>query len=302
MRTVLAYSLHIASPVSFSRAGKLEALQEDWQHSASRLEDFELIIVTKGILYLQYSQERHTVREGEYLLLAPLKDQHTAYTRQDRLRQGFQKSRCCFYWMHFNCRDATPRYSLTTDQISDGRDNILLPVHGQLSMPQKALLLMVQLQDCVLSGYDQHYTDFLSTLILCEIANQHALQCRPDLAAEQEGSGSKQLYHNIVGYIQQELHTPLKVSDIAEKFDYNEKYLSRLFKQFAGVQLKQYILQQKMKSADFLLVDSSVPVSEIASSLGFSSYHTFERAYVKSHSMTPSEYRQLYAKKINNYV
>ncbi len=301
MRTVLAYSLHIASPVSFSRAGKLDALQEDWQHSASRLEDFELIIVTKGILYLQYGQERYTVREGEYLLLAPIKDKQTEYTRQDRLRRGFQKSRCSFYWMHFNCLDAAPRYALTTDRVSDGRDNILLPVHGQLPVPQKALLLMVQLQDCVLSGYDRHYTDYLSTLILCEIANQHALQYQQALFPEENG-GSRQLYHDIVGYIQQELHRPLKVSDIAAKYDYNEKYLSRLFRKFAGMQLKQYILQQKMKSADFLLVDSSVPVSEIASSLGFSSYHVFERAYVKSHHMTPTAYRQLYAKKINNYV
>lgn len=300
MRPVLAYSLNISTPVFFSRAGKFEALQDDWSHSVTKLEDFELIIVTKDTLYLQYQDIRYTVKEGEYLLLTPPQKNYESRSELDKLRRGFQKSKCSFYWMHFNCQDITPRYALTKDRIIDGRDNILIPVHGKLSIPEKALLMMVQLQDSILSGYEQNYTNLLSTLILCEIANQHFLQYQNTLMPK--SNGSRQLYNDIVGYINHELQKPLKVSDIAKQFDYNEKYLSKLFKQFAGMSLKQYIMTQKMKSADFLLVDSSIPISEIASSLGFSSYHSFERAYVNTHAMTPTTYRQLYARKINNYA
>lgn len=299
MRTILAYSLNIAAPVSFSRAGKFEALQDDWIHSISKLEDFELIIVTKDTLYLQYQDTKYTIAEGEYLLLAP-PSRRMGQKELDKIRRGFQKSKCCFYWMHFNCQDISPRYALTQDRIVDGRNNILIPIHGKLPVPEKALLMMVQLQDSILSGYEHNYTDFLATLILCEIANQHLLQYEHTLVPK--ASGSRQLYNDIVGYINHKLREPIKVSDIAKKFDYNEKYLSRLFKQFAGMSLKQYITAQKMKTADFLLVDSSIPISEIASSLGFSSYHSFERAYVSTHAMTPTAYRQLYAGKINNYT
>lgn len=297
MRQTFAYSINISSPVSFSRAGKFEALDENWIHSSSRLEDFELIIVTKSVLYIKYQDVKYTVSEGEYLLPAS-PARKISRTEMDKLRKGFQKSKCSFYWMHFNCRNVSPRSALSPDHINDGRDNILVPVHGKLIVPEKALLLMVQLQDSVLSGYGSHYTDLLSTLILCEIANQHQLQYQNIQTGR---TGPQQLFHEICGYVSHEIQKPLKVSDIARQFDYNEKYLTRLFKRFSGMGLKQYITEQKLKNADFLLVDSAVPVSEIALKLGFSSYHSFERAYMENRSMTPTAYRQLFAKKITNY-
>ncbi|MDO4331755.1 MAG: helix-turn-helix transcriptional regulator [Eubacteriales bacterium] len=298
MRQILAYSIHISTPVSFSRAGKFESLDENWTHPASRLEDFELIIVTRNKLYIKYQDEKYTVGEGEYLLLAPpLKN--TGNTKMDKIRKGFQKSNCSFYWMHFNCRDVSPRSSLSQDYINDGRDNILIPVHNKLAVPEKALLLMVRLQDSILSGYENCYTDLLSTLILCEIANQHRISYQNESSGN--NNGPRQLFNDISGYISHEMHKPLKISDIARQFNYNEKYLSKLFKRFSGMTLKQYITDQKMTKADFLLVNSTIPVSEISARLGFASYHSFERAYVNCRSMTPTEYRQLFAGKITNY-
>lgn len=297
MRQPLAYSIHISTPISFCRAGKFEALDDSWTHSASRLEDFELIIVTKNSLYLKYQDVKYTVCEGEYLLLAsPAKS--LSSSDRNKLRTGFQKSKCSFYWMHFNCQNISPRFTLLPDPVNDGRDNILVPVHGRLLVPEKALLLMVHLQDSVLTGYETHYINLLATLILSEIANQHQFQYRN---IQTGSTGSRQLFHEICGYISHELDKPLKVSEIARQFDYNEKYLTRLFKRFSGMGLKQYITEQKMKNADFLLVDSAIPVSEIAQKLGFASYHSFERAYLENRSMTPTAYRQLFAKKITNF-
>ncbi len=299
MRTILAYSFNTAAPVSFSRAGKFEAFSDDWMHSASRLEDFELIIVTQNDLYMSYRDVKYTVHPGEYLLLAPLQRDRTK-EELGRLRKGFQKSKCSFYWMHFNCQDVAERTSLNVDYINDGRSNLLIPVHGQLAVPERALLMMVQLQDSILSGYDLHYFDLFATLILSEIANQHQLRYRTELQTRL--NGSRQLFSDITGYIEHEIGKPLRVSDIAARFGYNEKYLSRLFKRYTGLGLKQYIQKQKIQRADFLLVDSSIPVSEIAASLGFSSYHSFERTYVACRSMTPTVCRQLYARKINNHA
>ena len=65
--------------------------------------------------------------------------------------------------------------------------------------------------------------------------------------------------------------------------------------------LKQYILNQKMERANFLLSDSNMSISAISDSLGFSDYHNFARTYKNITAMTPSEYRTLYAKRILNH-
>ena len=303
MQKPLAHSFNIAYPVVLNRAGKFEAPSDDWSHIASQLEDFELIIVTDGVLYLQYIDTRYTVQKGEYLLLAPAQQENGSSGRmpaRDVIRKGFRPSKCSFYWMHFYCSNVTARNNLYVDHIIDGNSNILVPIHDKLSVPERALVMMVQLQDGILSGYDSNYLNLLSTLILSEIANQHLLRYQGQLQTEK--NGSRQLFHDIAGYIEHEIDQPLKVSDIAANFDYNDKHLSRLFKRYTGVSLKQYILNQKLKRADFLLMDSTIPVSDIAFRVGYSSYHTFERAYVANRGMTPTAFRQLYAQKISNHA
>ena len=84
-------------------------------------------------------------------------------------------------------------------------------------------------------------------------------------------------------------------------YGYNEKYLSRYFKEVSNISLKQYILERKIERANFLLNDTNLTISNISDSLGFSNYHNFVRTYKKVTSMTPSDYRNTYAKRIINH-
>lgn len=65
----LAYVMNISSPFTFNRTGKLEALSSTWIHNALSLNDYELIVVTKGTLYLQFQDIKYTVTANQYLLL-----------------------------------------------------------------------------------------------------------------------------------------------------------------------------------------------------------------------------------------
>lgn len=298
MKKTLAYSFNVSSPVHFDRTGKADALDQDWIHPASRLNDFELIIVTRNTLYIQYEGIKHTVTTGEYLLLQPHLE--ISDTDMTNIRKGFQKSDCSFYWLHFRSSNVMAKDALYLDLINDGHDNILIPKQGRLKSPEKVLLQMIQLQDSIRNDYNPRYFDLLCTLILCEISSQNLLM-RSEKSAF-ESSSTKRIFHDIKDYIAYCKNDNLKVSDIAERFDYNEKYLSRLFKKYEGISLKQYILKQKIENAGFLLLDSNLSIKEISDYLGFANYHTFERIYKKYTSMTPSEYRKLYAGRITNFA
>ena len=298
MRTILSYLINISSPLTFSRTGKFEALSSTWTHSPMTMDDYELIVETQGNLYLQFQDEKYTVQPGQYLLLHPL----SRNSGDHKVRKGFRESKCSFYWLHFTCPRSAPLDSLLPNPIDGGRNDILVPVHKTLLHPERVLLLMRQLQNCIRSGYDTHYTDYMATLIISEIANQHALSMNKNkLSSTTFAPVQKQLYNDIIDYINYFIHINLKVSDVAAHFGYNEKYLSRYFRDISGVELNQYILDQKIEKANFLLSDSNLPVSQIAASLGFSNYHNFARTYKNITSMTPSEYRTMYSKRIVNH-
>lgn len=299
MPQCLAYMINIANPLMFNRTGKFEALSSKWTHSVQTTEDYELIVETKGNLYLQYQDVKYTVAPGQYLLLQPPSSKPSD---EKRIRRGFRESECSFYWLHFSCQRAYPVSALVPSKIDGGRNDILLPVQKTLLYPERVLLLMRQLQNCVRSGYDTHYTDYMTTLIISEISNQHMISLTEKKdAASQNIPLQKQLYNDIVDYISYFINDNLKVSNIASHFGYNEKYLSRYFREVSGISLKQYILTQKIERANFLLSDTNMTVSTIADSLGFSNYHNFARMYKNITAMTPSEYRNTYAKRIVNH-
>lgn len=85
-------------------------------------------------------------------------------------------------------------------------------------------------------------------------------------------------------------------------FTYNEKYLSHLFRQLSGMPLKQFILKSKIDEANYLLTDTNLSIGEIAVKLGYTDAHNFARTYKKSTGLSPSAYREAYAKRLLFHV
>ena len=107
---------------------------------------------------------------------------------------------------------------------------------------------------------------------------------------------------DIIDYIQTNISKNIKIAEIADAFGYNPKYLSHLFVEIRNIPLKQFIISQKMDAANFMLADNDKTVSQIASDLGFSDVHNFARAYKKYTGLTPSEYRNAFAKRMLFHV
>ena len=60
------------APLDYHMSGKFEAPSDDWMHEDFDLTDFELIIMTENVLYIEYNHTPFTVHQNEYLLLPPL--------------------------------------------------------------------------------------------------------------------------------------------------------------------------------------------------------------------------------------
>ena len=277
------YTLPVSKPVYFHMTGKFEALSAEWKHAELLLMDYELFVVTKGILYLEYNNRQYRIGEGEMLLLPPV-------APPNNLRRGFQSSDCSFYWMHFD-----------HDSFEQADETIIIPEYGRLIHPDKIMILMKQLQD--MSRNNAHITtlNYMTSLILCSVGEDFQRQSQHDTDNITHLSSGSQVYEDIIEYINHNIHNKLTVKDIAAHFNYNEKYISHMFAAKAHITLKEYITKRKAETASFFLTDTNLSIKEIADKLGYSDSHNFTRSYKSATGFTPSAYRNTYSKRIINH-
>lgn len=288
---MLVFEFPIHFPISYHFTGKFKAPSSNWKHENLPLDDYELFIVTEGTLYLQYQEHRYTIKKGESLLLPP------AFPPNNR-RKGYRASFCAFYWMHFSCKEETSRLNLDGSLNQQGsslnREKLLIPSSFTLPNMEKVLILLRQLQNAVRDNYPQSLLNYMATIVLGELHQQFDSQMNR-FAKEQK---KNQLYYDIVDYINRNIDKNITVASIADEFGYNEKYLSHMFGQISGLTLKQFILQNKISKANFLLSDTNMLVTEISNSLGFSDCHNFMKCYKRITGLTPTEYRNSFSKRM----
>ena len=128
---------------------------------------------------------------------------------------------------------------------------------------KKIVVLLKQLQDAV--RFDSHplILNYMTTIVLLELYQQFYSQMSYRTSAV---SSKSQVYHDIVDYVNRNMNKSITVSQIAEEFGFNEKYLSHMFSSISGMPLKQFIFyKSKINEANFLLSDTNMQIAEISS-------------------------------------
>lgn len=97
-------------------------------------------------------------------------------------------------------------------------------------------------------------------------------------------------------YIRENLTSNIKISDIAKQVHLSPSYFAIYFKNKTGINLRDFILDEKMEHARKELLSSNTPVTDIAYSLGYGDYRSFSRAFKNIHKKTPTEFRSEHSK------
>lgn len=92
-------------------------------------------------------------------------------------------------------------------------------------------------------------------------------------------------------YINAHLTEDISVSDLAERFFFNENTLSRRFKNHAGMTIPEYIRQKRLTMAR-LCMYQGMNVTDAGSASGFSDYTTFYRAFRKTYGISPKAFAE----------
>ncbi len=88
------------------------------------------------------------------------------------------------------------------------------------------------------------------------------------------------------------LSHPLRLPDIASRFGYSPRHLSRLFAKHAGKPFSEHVRELRMNVAAELLTTSDLSVAEIADHVGYPDPSHFTRAFRAVTGLSPRAYRR----------
>ncbi|WP_054027581.1 response regulator transcription factor [Bacillus sp. FJAT-28004] len=102
----------------------------------------------------------------------------------------------------------------------------------------------------------------------------------------------KEIVHKAIQYIQDYLHTPLSLSEVAKTAHLTAHYFGQIFKSESGQLFNSYLTQVRMEKACELLKHSGLKIYEICEKVGYVDPKYFSKVFQKQFGMTPNEYRQ----------
>ena len=73
---------------------------------------------------------------------------------------------------------------------------------------------------------------------------------------------------------------------------FSVSYISKMFKAYTGIPVKEYITQKRIAMASELLLNTGKKVWEVGEAVGYDQQRSFIEIFKKYRGMTPSEYRR----------
>lgn len=130
----------------------------------------------------------------------------------------------------------------------------------------------------------QKFIEFLVLLFLNQGSNIYS--------NETEMSEMERKIYSVAGYIHAHYPEDLSLDLLARKFCISASYLSHRFKQVTGFSVTDYIQMTRIRNVQALLINTQIPITEVAAPCGFNCFSQFNRVFRKHIGMSPSLYRK----------
>ena len=95
----------------------------------------------------------------------------------------------------------------------------------------------------------------------------------------------------ILGWLREHYAENPSLSEVSERFYYNDSYFSRMFKRFTGEGFNAYVNSLKIGEATELLENTSLSNEAIAEKVGYAYVKTFYAQFRKVTGTTPGAFR-----------
>ena len=133
--------------------------------------------------------------------------------------------------------------------------------------------------------YKPLVSSLLKTLLI------RIVYCKMHLKAE--NVKSSKVVRDIIEYITANYDKDITNTKISEIFSFNASYINRVFKQYTGKSIHQFLIKYRINAAAEMLATSNMSVEEICMSAGFNDISHFSKTFKKHIGKNPSAYRNI---------
>ena len=113
-----------------------------------------------------------------------------------------------------------------------------------------------------------------------------------DINGKKKTATGTDLIISVTEYIRENFSSPvLSLSATADRFNVNETWLSRVFREQSGITFSAFVENLRMEHARRLLGDTDLTTARIAEACGYYSSNSFCRAFKRYYGYTTTQYR-----------
>lgn len=249
---------------------------------------YEVLMMKRGNVGMQIEDRMITLQPGDIVLIPP-------------------------YVFHFACQQSSDTYCRVVLNMKETVIQSLIArdesyrhitdvfyqtpdyhIHVNGSTLRQLIDIACALEAASGSKADAYGANILSksllSIILVILNRQAASSVAPILPQTQAPSMPK-VVTDVIHYVDQNLAGDLSVSGIAESVHLNSVYLTRLFRQYSGLSLQQYIIEKRLAEAKRMLRNGQSP-TDVCYACGFNNYSNFSRTFTNHVKISPRQYQE----------
>ena len=182
---------------------------------------------------------------------------------------------CTHYWIHF--------VSNQLKTIPLLNEPVRIPLQETNPVQKKIQQIMKSMKDC---------SDFKSAVFVKNSVTELLVPFLDDLAGKLPETESVADYTKILNYIDTNLHRDFSISELNAFTRLRRAEFSASFRKVFGLPPKQYISMRRMNRAKYLLLETDLPIKEIARQCGYQDEFFFHRIFKRYTKIPPARYRK----------
>ena len=137
-----------------------------------------------------------------------------------------------------------------------------------------------------------HYVEALVTRLLIGLNRSRQNYDMIEYSSSLNIQAKNEFVERVEAYMRRNLHRELNHKDLSKEFHISTSQLSRIFKNSTGLTLSKYLFQLRINKAKQLLLESSLPISEISMMVGYTSFSHVSLVFRQEIGVTPGDYRR----------
>lgn len=253
-----------------------------WSWRKTRFTDFDIWYVLAGEGEIHINGERYGVEQGTCCIFRP----------GDRV-QAFQNPdhQLTIIFFHFRILDLESGKLLDDESALPPRNNIVYDRYW-LEQYLHSLLDFAGKDDI----YSHEMINHLLKLILIQ------LLFWDNMEDYKNHFRHRHLMKKVTDHIHRHISRPIHREELAQLVLLSPRYLSRLFKEYSGYSLREYIKKTRLDKARKLLTETDKNVTEVAETLGYKDIYRFSNQFKEQYGTSPLHYQQNVRKSLRRSI